>query len=305
MRTKLQFSAVLLGSFCLILGAASMATAAAGGYVPGVEGVMAASVPPPGVHYRQYNVLYEADTLTDKNGDEIDIGFDISVFANVHRLVWITNKKLLGADYGASVIVPVTAIDLEIGAFGVKDSNIGVGDILIEPFVLAWHGERYDVALGLGVNLPTGDFDENEPASVGSGCLSGLLTFGGTVYFDAAKSWSVSALTRSLAYGKQKDTDLKPGSEFFVDWGIGKQLPLSPSFLIRPGIAGYAYWQVGKDSGPGSNDDKGQVYAVGPEVNLFWLPPHLFQANMRFLWEFGAEDEAEGTKAVLTLTKSF
>jgi hypothetical protein len=223
----------------------------------------------------------------------------------VNRLVWITDKKFLGADYGASMIIPVLGVDLEIDAAGISDGDVGLGDIFIEPLILAWHKERVDVALGLGVNLPTGNFDETAPANCGRGTLSGLLTFGATYYFDEAKSWTGSILTRTLVYGEQDDTDITPGSEFFADWGIGKQFAVSKGLLVRPGIAGYSYWQLDEDDIPGGTDEKGQVHAIGAEINLFWLPPHLYQVNLRVLSEFGAEDETEGIKTVLTLTKSF
>ena len=305
MRKHFKLSFAVVGFICMLLGAVPNAGAAGGGYTPGVEGVMAATVPPPGVHWRMYNVIYEADTLTDNDGNDVPIDFDIEVFATVHRLVWITQQKFLGADFGVHLLVPIVNIDLGIGAFGVSDGATGLGDICLEPIVLAWHKERYDVALGLAMGLPTGDFDATAAANSGIGGVFGMLTLGGTVYFDEAKSWSASILTRSLVYGEQEDTDITPGSEFFFDWGIGKQFPVSKGLLARPGICGYSYWQISDDDGPGTNDDRGQVHAIGAEFNLFWLPPHLWQANIRVLTEFGAEDEAEGTKVALTLTKSF
>ena len=204
-----------------------------------------------------------------------------------------------------SLIVPVLATDFNIDAMDLHDSEIGVGDIFIEPLVLAWHTDQWDAALGFGLNLPTGKFDQNEPASCGKGHLSGMMTLGATFYPESTKSWSISALSRTLVYGEQEDTDITPGWEFIVDWGIGKQFPVSKGLLVRPGICGYAYWQMDEDDGPGAGDDKGRVYAIGAEINLFWLPPHLYQVNLRYLNDFGAEAEPETTKVVLTLTKSF
>ena len=112
--------------------------ARAGHYTPGVEGVMGAAVPPPGFHYRQYNVYVDSDTLTDNDGDDLDIDFDLTVLAQVHRLVYITKHKFLGADYGMSLIVPFVATDFNIDAFDLHDSDIGFGDICVEPLVLAW-----------------------------------------------------------------------------------------------------------------------------------------------------------------------
>ena len=296
---------VLAGILSLAFGSVLTAGAAGNGYTPGTEGVMAATIPPPGFHYRMYNTYVDADTLTDKNGDELNVGFDLTVFAQAHRFVWITKQKLFGADYGMSAIVPLISTDFNVDTLNIHDSETGLGDIFIEPLVLGWYGERYDIGLGLGLNLPTGKFSRNEPASCGNGYVSGLLTLGGTYYLDDEKAWTASALTRTLVYGEQEETDVTPGWEFIVDWGIGKQFPLTKGVLARPGICGYTYHQLGEDHGPGTAGDKGRNFAIGAEVNLFWLPPCLFQANLRVLKEFGAKDEAESTKVVLTLSKSF
>jgi hypothetical protein len=301
---KTWFRILLTGMITLtFFGLAQTAGAAGKGYTPGLEGVLAASVPPPGVHWRMFNMYYEADTLTDAQGDKIGNGFDLGVLVQVHRVIHMTGRKILGADYGYSVILPMVATDFEVTGF--SDSRVGLGDLYVEPLILAWHEARYDVALGLGVNLPTGHFDAAEPASPGNGYWSAMLTLGATMFFDDQKSLSASVLTRTIYYGEQDDTDKEPGSEFIMDFGVGKEMPLSKGLLIRPGICGYSLWQITGDDGPGTSDDKHSVYALGAEVNLFWLPPALFQANLRTLFEFGAEGESEGTKTVLTITKSF
>lgn len=297
---KICFTGIVLLVLC---GFVQTAGATGKGYTAGSEGVLAASVPPPGFHWRVYNILYDADTLTNEGADVG--GFDLTVFAQANRFINITDKKIFGADYGFSILIPIVATDIEIGVLNYQDSKIGLGDLYIEPLILAWHAPRYDVALGLGFNLPTGEFDETKKGSPGNGCWSSMFTLGGTYFFDDQKSLSGSVLTRTLYYGEQEDSDLEPGTEFIVDFGIGKEIPLSKGFLLRPGICGYGFWQLSEDDGPGVTDEKGELYALGGEVNLFWLPPSLFQVNLRSLVEFGAEDETEGIKTVLTVTKSF
>ncbi len=155
---------------------------------------------------------------------------------------------------------------------------------------------------------PTGEYDLDKPASPGLGYWSGMLTLGGTVYFDEARSWSFSALTRTLVNGEQDDTDVRPGSEFVVEYGLGKEIPINDKLLVRPGISGCAYWQFEDDSddGPGTlADERKESYALGAEINFFWLPPTLFQVNLRALREFGAKNTVQGSQFVLTLTKSW
>lgn len=296
----------------LFIVSASIAGATGGGYTPGTEGAMGPTLPPPGLHYKQYNIVVHADELTDPDGNDAGIGFDLTVFAQAHRFAYFTQKKLFGADYGMSAVIPIVATDLEINAFDSEDSEIGLGDIFIEPFVLSWHKPRWDIAFGTGVQMPTGEWDNSkEPAngSVGSGgYYNGLITTGATCYLDSEKTWSLSALTRTVLYfGEQDDTDYCPGDEFVIDWGIAKQFAASEKLLIRPALVGYTYWQISDDTNRydgGSNDDRGSRYAIGAEINLFWLP-RLTQCNLRYLHDFHSEDEIKADTFVLSIVASF
>jgi hypothetical protein len=274
-----------------------------GHYSSGVEGIKAATLPPPGLYYRLYNVFYNADELMDPDGDELPIGFEVSVYAMVNRFVCITNKKFLGADFGADFVIPLIYTDIEIKGTPVDDDQFGLGDIFIEPFVLSWHGPRYDASFGLGAYVPTGEYDKDKPASPGKDMWTGMLTLGGTYYFDAGKTWSASILGRYETHSEKDETDVTPGDDFHFEWGIGKTL----AKVWDVGLTGYCHWQVTDDSGSGVTGDKSvhdRVYAIGPEVSVFIPPAKLF-ASLRSQWEFGAEDRSEGNVTTLTLTKIF
>ena len=297
-----RLTVVMICTLGILIGSFGTAMAGeTGHYVNGVEGIKAATLPPPGLYYRLYNVFYSADELTDDDGDKLDIGFDLSVYAMVNRLVWITNKKILGADYFMDVVVPFVNTDIEIDAFGIDDSEFGLGDINIEPFGLSWHMPRYDASFGLSVFIPTGD--TGEPASPGKDMWTGMMTLGGTYYLDAAKTWSASILSRYEVHSEKDERDVTPGDDFHFEWGIGKTL----ARIWDVGLAGYCQWQVTDDSGSDvvwDKSDQDRVYAAGPEVSVFVPPAKLF-ASLRSLWEFGAEDRSEGHVTNLTLTKPF
>lgn len=199
--------------------------------------------------------------------------------------------------------------DISIEAVGISDSkSLSIGDMVIEPIALAWHKPQWDAVAALAVIAPTGEYDMSKPASPGLGYWTGMLTLGGTIFFDQAKSWSISALTRTLIHTEQDDTKVTPGSEFVVEYGLGKAIPVNEKLSIRPGIPGCAYWQIEDDSddGPGTvADERKEAFALGAEINLFWLPPTLFQMNLRALREFNAKNTAQGSQIVLTLTKSW
>jgi len=310
MQKRFRFLFIGLGVASIILGAI-FPVGAVEHYASGVEGVEGSSVPPPGFHWRIYNIYASFDKMLDDNGDETAMNFDLKVIASAHRFVFMTKHKILGADYGMDLVIPLTKVDLRIDitpgpGVVVDDSSSNLGDIVVEPFILAWHKPRYDAAIGLAVVAPTGKFgDDPKRVFNGYGYWSGIFTLGGTWFFDEEKSLSASVLTRTIVHTEQKYTDITPGAEFVAEWGVGKTISAANGLLIRPGMAGFGEWQISDDSGDGVNDDRSRKYAIGPEINLFWLPPRLFQANLRALWEFDARNNAEGSQIILTLTKSF
>ena len=287
----------------IFLMTCSAAMAGSGHYVSGVEGIKGASLPPEGVYWRIYNVLYQADDLRDKNGDEIDVDFDVDVFCLVNRLVYSSGVEILGGNLVADICVPLTYTDISMKAGGMTvfdDNEFGLGDILIEPAILAWHGPRYDAALGVGVYLPTGDFDADEPASPGKGFWTGMLTAGATFYFDEARTWSASILSRYEIHSEQEDTDVTYGNDFHFEWGLGKTVAKTWDI----GLAGYCRWQVTDDSGPGTTDDREEAYAVGPEVSVF-VPDWGVGVSLRSLLEFENKLNSQGNITTLMIMKAF
>lgn len=269
-------------------------------YPLGSEGIKAASFPGPGFYYVLYNQLYSSDTMRDKNGDEQKIGFDVNSYAMAHRFVYVTNKKFFGADYGMNIIIPVVNVDLKIDAAGVDAKSTGVGDITVEPLVLAWHRPQQDITISLSMLVPTGEYAENDAASIGGDHYNITATAGTTVFFDSERLWSLSVLARYEKHFENRVLDLTYGDDVLVEWGFGRAIG-----LFDIGISGYAHWQVTKDEGSDrTSDDLDRIYAVGPEVNMA-IPQIKGQLRLKYYKEFGGKDTKEGDAFWLTLVKAF
>ena len=228
---------------------------AEGHYVPGVEGMQGPSVPPPGVYYLGYLVNYDISSLRAPGSSDAIPGRNKgSVTALANRLVWVTNHKFLGADYGIETIIPVMRTSLDFA--NSKDS--GVGDVYVGPLVLGWHGPQWDAVAAAGMWLDTAS--TREPASPGKGFKSTMLTGGLTYYFDGAKTITGSALAR-YEFNSRKDNGIRPGQQLTVEWGLGKSFG-----TFSAGLVGYSQWQTTNDHGVGASDDKSSVHAVGAEV---------------------------------------
>lgn len=248
----------------LIVAAALSALVGAhaeGHYVPGVEGIQAASVPPPGLYYLGYMANYNAEqfktpgTSTALPGDN-----KATIFALANRLAWISNTRVLGADFGMETIVPVQSTSLTLNAAKISDTQSGFGDVYLGPVVLGWHGSNWDAVGAAGFWLKSAD--SSSPASAGKGFASTMLTAGATYYFDAAKSISGSALLR-YELNDSKSNGIKPGDQISLEWGFAKVLGST-----QVGLVGYDQMQISNDSGTGASTNKSERHAIGAEVVL-------------------------------------
>lgn len=250
---------IVAAACAAVLGSALPAVQAAGHYVAGVEGLQAASVPPPGSYYLGYLVHYDIGSFRAPASSEALPGDNTgSVTALANRLVWISPHQLLGADWGMEAIVPVLRKSLQIGAIGFDKSDSGVGDVYLGPLVLGWHGPRWDAVAAAGVWLDNADSDT--PAAPGNGYRSTMLTLGGTLHSDTTRTASASVLMR-YEINSRTDAGFKPGEQVTLEWGVGRQF--GP---VQLGVVGYQQWQVGRDEGPGAGDAKSSRHALGGEV---------------------------------------
>ncbi|TCK58466.1 SphA family protein [Seleniivibrio woodruffii] len=272
-------------------------------YAVGTEGLKAGSVPGPGMYYLMYNNYYSADKTVDKNGDKKDIGFDVHSFANVHRFVYITDKKILGADYGFNVILPIVNADLNIDAANIDTSKTALGDITVEPFLLSWHRDTYDMSFGSAIILPTGEYDKTKALNIGKDHYTALITYGATYYFDDAKSVAVSGLARYEKHFENNHSDITYGDDIDFEWGLSKDINRG----VTAGLAGYAHWQISDDKGNDVNYDASvhdHVYGIGPEIDFF-VPAIKSLFKVKVYKEFNAADTSEGTSSWVTFVKPF
>ena len=313
LRNKQWFGGIIV-SLVLLTGLCSSGWAATGGshFTYGIDGLQAPTLPPPGLHYIMYNLWYDTGTYKDNGGHTLHIpggNTDVTVFASVQRLIYTTNIKILGADYGMDLIVPLLYQNVNVGYGPAQSSSFTLGDIMFEPFDLGWHTPHWDVLFLVAIVFPTGSFRGDDPSSPGMGYWAGSTAVGATYYFDEQKTWSASAVLRwMINFDSQKDTNITPGDELILEYGIGKEFAAGNDWRIRPALIGADYWQITDDSGGNArypvNYDQKQGHAAGAEVNVMYLPA-LFQVNLRLLQDYGVHNGPSGTRCFLTFVKSF
>jgi hypothetical protein len=299
MKTQIQFL-VLAASLMALPGILQAQPSAH--YAPGVEGIKAASLPPPGFYVRDYNYFYWANSLNDSSGNKIGPA-DLYAFTyvNLPRLLWITDTKFLGGNVGLDGFLPL--VSQQVNVMGSSGNDFGVGDLFVEG-TLSWHLKQFDFAVGSGVDMPTGDSPTKYGPSTkpGLGYWTFMQTAGATWYIDEEKTWAVSALNRFEFNTEQRDTEVTYGDAYTLEWGVSKTM----AKFIDLGAVGYYQQQVTGNSVslPAPLSGLNRVAAVGPEISVAF-PEVMFFASLRYNYEFMADSRAQGNAVTLTLTKRF
>jgi len=319
---KMKFKGMV--RYIVITCALAFATGAQAQHYPaGAEGIKGGSLPPPGIYLRDYNFFYTGDlptvnmTVTDPGGEIDHFSRRVSVFAYVQapRLIWITDKKIFGADYGMDVIVPfgyseVSMRQKMISEFPggrivssqdkiIKDA-FGLHDIQVEPLLLSWHKKQFDFAVGYAIWAPTGCFNKNDMVNLGTGFWTHMFTLGGVWYLDTEKTIALSLLDRYEINQEQDQTHVTLGNRNTLEWGFSK----SVTQHIDLGIIGYYQQQTTGDCGHGASSELAHVVGVGPEVSVFWQKIGIF-TSLRYVYEAEAKDLPQGHLVSLTVTRRF
>jgi hypothetical protein len=313
-RTWRWFFATVLVVMTILLCVQPSSAGFSGHNTKGDFGLQSGSQPPPGLwlvapmYYR-----YSGDSLKDRDGNTVSLDPEergsLDVNAYVLGLVWVSEFKILGANYSFQIFPAFTDNTLEVPILDLDESvDTGFTDLYFQPVNLGWHTDRADFVAGLGIFAPTGKYEQGGSDNTGLGMWSFELFAGTTVYLDEAKSWHFATTAFFEAHTEKEDTDIRVGNLLTLEGGLGK------SFMegaLNVGAAYYAQWKLSEDDLgldielPGSRGlGKHQVYGLGPEVTIPIATKKKLYGflNARYFWEFGAESTLEGESLVLTMT---
>ena len=220
-----------------------------GSHTLGDFGVKSGSQPAARLLRRTLLLHYGTDTIKDADGNTVRLAPDtpsslgVSAFA---PMAWYVSKaKLLGANYGAMVVLPFANASLEAPAFALGETvDTSFSDMLVRPLDLGWHTERADIAAGFQFYMPTGRYERGGSDNIGKGMWTYEPFLGATVYFDEKKTFSLATTAYWEIHGKKEDTDVRVGQILTLQGGLGKSF-LGGGLVI--GAAYYAQWKLTKD----------------------------------------------------------
>jgi hypothetical protein len=277
-------------------------------------GVLSGSQPGPGFYAAGTWSNYQTNQVLDRDGDPLSLlpatdPAEMGIDAFVGLFWWVTDHKILGANYSIMVVPSVANVRLEAPALGrAFETTWGLGDLYVQPVNLGWHRDRADFSAGLGLTAPIGRYDVDADDNIGLGMWTFELSGGASVFFDEAKSWHLATMAFYETHTGKKDSDARVGDLLTLEGGLGKSFR---DGLLSVGAAYYAQWKVTADDfgldftvPVGTRVGKHEVFGFGPDVTVPILSSTRLIAlvNARYLWEFGARTKTQGQALVITAT---
>ena len=236
---------VLLG-VTLIFCASQARAQFLGHNTPGDYGLQSGSQAPPGIYLvAPLYVRYDADTFRNGLGNRLPAETDVAVNSYVFGVSWVSNTKVLGANYSLQFYLPFTNNALEAPIVGLDQSTgTGLTDVYLQPINLGWHTKNADFIAGLGVFAPTGRYELGADDNLGLGMWSFEVFGGATFFFDEAKSWHLATTAFYETHTKKEGTDIRVGDILTFEGGFGKSLKQG---MLNFGLAYYAQFKVTDD----------------------------------------------------------
>jgi hypothetical protein len=291
-------------------------------YPAGLEGIKGGSLPGPGIYFRDDNLFYTgtSDLLSD---------YRTFVYLQAPQLTWVTDWKILGANYGMDIMVPLVYKEVSykgaavttpggghVSTLSENSSRFGLGDIKIEPLLLSWHLKQFDFRAGYALWVPTGSYDGTNVVNLGNDCWSHMMTLGGVWYPDHDKSWAVSLLNHyefncqvpgirsgstpgGGGYAIPSSKNI-PCSTYTLEWGISKVIVEGTDI----GVAGYYQRQFTDHDTTTTRFGDSGVAGIGPEIRTF-IPHWGWSCSLRCVIEFMPDNRPKGNTVNLTLMKKF
>jgi hypothetical protein len=316
----------MLAPILLLAGQAGPALAIEGGtstYLLGSRDSLAGVVPPPGTYVTGQFVFIEGNVSFAALGGRplVDLETSTSIFELVGTQVF--EGDVMGGRPAISFTLP--AVTGEVGftatlgplTGGFTDENTGFGDLTITPMI-GWSEGKSHWLVAASVFLPTGQY---ELGTVSAATGVQVLNFGRNrlavdpvvaySYIDLAKGREYS-IAGGITFSSRNDaTDYQSAPEAHVEATVMQYLPSRLGF----GVTGYAYKQLGEDSGAGADrlrltagteSLQAEVYSLAPLVSYSTeVGDTTLSFKAKYVHEFGAKRMFENDSLWVSATFSF
>jgi len=320
-------------AFAAIVSIPSISLADEGGvsfWVPGFFGSLAATPQQPG--WAVASIFYNTDVsgsgalalAREFEIKNIPVNLQPQINANVHATgdlefvipTYVFATPVLGGQASVSFIEAYGRSSASLNGsvsgtingmpFGprfdnISDSTWGFSDF-IPQFALRWNSGVNNYMTYITGDVPVGAYNSSSLSNIGIG--HGAIDAGaGYTYFDPQTGHEFSGVLGFTYNLINPSTQYQNGVDMHFDWGASQFL----SKQVLVGLVGYAYKDIGCDSGSGDYVGcfQSQVLGVGPQIGyLFPIGGMQGYLNLKAYGEFDGYDRPSGWNAWVTLSIS-
>jgi hypothetical protein len=262
--------------------------------------------------------FYDASSLKNANGDKSGVSPNFNMFLTALGGTYVSNVKILGGNYGASILLPFAQNRIQGNNVDSK-SSFAFSDIYLQPFQLGWKTKTADFVFNYGMYIPTGKYELGGDSNAGLGMFTNEFEAGTTIRLDPKGSINFSSLLSYEIHNDKKGTDIKPGDIFTAEGGLGKTWytfngTKIPTSIIKTGIVYYMQFKATNDELPpilpGINPNsiylpgKDHVYALGLDGNILLTKSRML-LGLRWFDEFSAVNRLQGNTFFVTIAHVF
>ena len=142
-----------------------------------------------------------------------------------------------------------------------SDTTWGFGD-LVPQFALRWNAGLSNYMTYITGDIPVGAYQSNRLSNLGIG-HGAIDAGGGYTYFNPATGHEFSGVLGFTYNFKDTATQYQNGVDLHFDWGASQFLTKQ----VQVGLVGYAYKEIGCDSGSGDRVGcfQSQLFGIGPQ----------------------------------------
>ncbi|WP_193142751.1 MULTISPECIES: SphA family protein [unclassified Meridianimarinicoccus] len=320
-----------IASLALLLAAASGAHAVEGGmgaYLLGSRTTFSGIVPGPGT-YVGFDVVTSEGSVQGLSLAGLPIRADTKIDLTFAKLsvTQVFDTTLWGGTPALNINIPYV-FDAKLSFIGqtppidgipITDTTSGVGDVTVTG-VVGWHRENLHYSAALSVFAPTGSYSTAtidvanrtiDALNTGKNIWSIQPVFAIT-HLDPATGVELSGSASVLFSTRNQATDYQNAPAVNLEAAVLQHLKSGWAF----GATGYAYKQIGDDSGSGAENTKAflgadslsaQVFGLGPIVT--YAGANLFgndvSFQLKYYSEFGAKRRFESNTLWLNASLAF
>jgi len=259
--------------------------------------------------------FYNTNSLKNASGNTSVANPNLNMFLTAVGGTYVSNLKILGGNYGASILLPFAENTIQ-GNYANTKSGFAYSDTYVQPFQLGWHSKPADFNFSYGLYIPTGKFAFGGSDNSGLGMWGNEFQGGTTLRLDPKGSIAFSTLLSYEINGDKKNTNVKTGDNLTLEGGLGKTWytfngTKIPSSIIKAGVVYYIQFKTTNDEIPLNNfpnfyitPGQDHIYSLGLESNILLTKSRML-FGVRWFDEFSAVNRFQGNTVFITVAHIF